>query len=218
MNQIAIADQLISLEEAQRMMRVTLREMLKEPQYVAMLLQVLAEQGVKPCDGACSTSSTDQGCTTDTRLSYSRTVNLMRQDGDEFNFSANMPIQPQQAFTYQVPAYKLGRVIECFYFRPRMGNGGNPDDILVEIKGDDGVLWKKFRGGRHMSDGCCLLECFTDDCIGWDEGFQVTLSHTGAAGNPPLLSAAADWNYLFPGQQSKVKPGWIYPRGRCGTC
>lgn len=215
---IAIPETLVSLEESQRMAEATVIGMLRDPRYRRALLATLAELGIKPCDGACSTGTGTLPamageCTSDTRLSYSRKTNLMRLDGDEFNFKANMPIQPGQSQTYVIPPFKLGRVIECFYFRPKMAENGNPDDIQVVLTGDDGVFWKKFRGGRHMSNGCCLLECFKNDCIGWDEGFRVILTHEGAQGAPPLVSAAADWNYLFETSQSKIIPDWCWPKG-----
>ena len=217
---------MISLEEAvracQRMLPDLLRdampELLRRPDIMATVLSALAAQGIKPCAGSCSTLPAQMGdCSIDTRLSFSRKTNLKRQNGDEFAFSDNMPIQPGQSVEYQIPSFPLGRVIECFYFRPTMGAGGNPDEIKVTITGDDGVLWKTFRGGRHMSNGCCLLECFADDCIGWNEGFRVILEHTGAIGQPALLSAVADWQYLFPGCTSQIKPAWLWPKGRCGS-
>jgi len=214
-----VPEQLVSLEEANRMVQRLIANLPNNPQFLDLLVSALAERGIKACNGTCSTTtpSDSSDCTIDTRLSYSRIQNLKRQNGDEFAFSDNMPLQPGQSVEYTIPAFPLGRVIECFYFRPQMGQGGNPDDIKVTITGEDGVLWKKFRGGRHASQGCCLLECFANDCIGWEEGFRVILEHTGAQGQPPLLSAVADWNYLFPGSSSSMIPGWCWPKGRCGS-
>lgn len=218
---LVVPERLISIEESETHFLLWLNK----PATKALLLELLAAQGFRPCSGACSTGAPapaacdplNQACTIDTRLSYQRKVNLMRRGGDDFNFSANMPLQPGTSATYTIPPYNLGRVIECFYFRPRMAANGNPDDIKVTIKGEDGVEWKVFRGGRHMSssNGCCLLECFKDDCLGYDEGFVIILEHTGPQGSPPLLSAAADWNYLYPGSKSAVWHDWKWPVG-CG--
>lgn len=204
---------LVSLDEAQRMVENLLMRLPNNEAFLNQLVNKLAERGIKACDGGCSINA-ESPCTIDTRLSHSRMLNLQRQDGDEFGFTDNMPIQPQQAVEYTIPAFPLGRVIELFYFRPTMGAGGNPDDLRISISGEDGVLWKKFRGGRHNAspNGCCLLECFANDCIGWDEGFKVTIEHTGPVGSPPLLSAVADWNYLFPGSKSNAMPNWCWPR------
>lgn len=212
-----VAEQLVSLEEANRLFQRLIASLPNNPQFLDLMVNALAERGIKACSGGCGLPSDSSDCTIDTRLSYSRVQNLKRQNGDEFAFSELMPLQPGQSATYTIPSFPLGRVIECFYFRPTMGQNGNPDDIKVTITGEDNVLWKKFRGGRHASQGCCLLECFANDCIGWDEGFNVILEHTGAQGSPPLLSAVADWNYLFPGSQSGMIPGWCWPKGRCGS-
>lgn len=154
-----------------------------------------------------------EGCTIDTRLSLQRKRNLMRLGTDMYVFDTQMPLSPGQSKEWKVPAYPLGRVIENLYFRPEMADGGKPDQIQVQILGEDGVPWAKFSGGRHMINACCLLEFFQEDCIGWGEGFTFKLTHTGALGQPNMIGANSDWNYLFPGQKSSVRPNWCWPKG-----
>ncbi|MCB9750731.1 MAG: hypothetical protein H6713_12165 [Myxococcales bacterium] len=167
-----------------------------------------------PCGGSCSTSATNlYECSYDTRLSYQRIVNLYRQRSQDFLI--DQPLAPQETKTFTVPAYPLGRVIEYLQFRPKMDNGGNPDDIKVTIRGEDGVIWAAFSGGKHVQEACCLLEAFTHDCIGWGEGFVIELYHRGDVGDPAMLSAVVDFEYLFPGMipNSNKYAGWCFPCG-----
>lgn len=178
------------------------------------------------CGGGCSTGGgggDKHHCNDDTRLSAQRKKSLRRQHTHYFGFNTTpnqLPLMPQQTKTWSVPPFKLGRVIEYLYFRPTMDDvddepAKNWDDIIVRITGEDGILWAEFGGGRHMPGAppCCLLEVFEDDCIGWGEGFNVTLQHKGEVGSPAMVSAAMDWHYIFPNQKSELRPNWCWPGG-----
>jgi len=163
------------------------------------------------CDASCKTGGV-YTCGPDTRISLSRMANLTRRRTDNYIFTGNLPLTPGQTKTWEVPPYPIGRVIENFFFRPQMADGGNVDDIKVDLAGDDGVLWASFTGGRHnLNNGCCLLDLFSNDCIGYQEGFRITLTHLGPNGSPNMVRAVADWNYIFPGQSSSVYPNWRWP-------
>lgn len=175
------------------------------------------------CGGSCGSGDHRQQCNEETRLSAQRKKSLRRQKTHFFGFNnpPNMlPLTPGQTKSWTVPPFKLGRVIEYLYFRATMDTvddvqGTNYDDIVVQIRGEDGVLWAEFGGGRHMPDKppCCLLEAFEDDCIGWGEGFVVQLQHKGEVGSPAMVSAAMDWHYIFQNQTSELRPAWKWPEG-----
>lgn len=183
----------------------------------ALVEQCIREKITKHelCSGGCGGSSSDEQCTTDTRLSQQRKANLMRQGTDLYAFTTQLPLAPGETKTWNVPKFPIGRVIENLFFRPTMADGGNVDDIQVEILGEDGVRWAIFTGGRHNGDhGCCLLEFFRQDCIGYDEGFIFRLTHLGSVGQPNMVRAVADWNYLFPNASPRPERGWCWPKGR----
>lgn len=166
------------------------------------------------CAIGCAGNHGDE-CSIDTRISFQRKQNLMRQGTDLYVFGTQMPLEPGQTKSWIVPPYRLGRVIENLFFRPQMADGGNVDDIQVEILGEDGVRWAIFSGGRHNHQtGCCLLEFFRNDCIGYDEGFTFRLTHLGAAGAPNMVRATADWNYLFDNSPPRPQFNWSWPK-RC---
>lgn len=172
------------------------------------------------CGTGCG-SHGDHVCNEDTRLSAQRKINLRRQRGHLFGFdtpAGQFPVLPGETKTWRVPPYPIGRVIEKLYLRLTMSNVNNVpaenwDHVWVTIAGEDGVPWTSFAGGRHMTTGnpCCLLEAFRDDCIGYMEGFLVTLSHKGPNGSPSVVMAAMDWEYIFPGMTSALSPGWCWP-------
>lgn len=185
------------------------------PQELAALVEKCVMEKIarnEICGGSCKTNTADE-CGLDTRLSHQRKVNLTRQGTDLYVFSTQLPLEPGQEKSWTVPKYPVGRVIENLFFRPTMADGGNVDDIQVEILGDDGVRWAIFTGGRHNNNnGCCLLEFFRNDCIGYDETFTFKLKHLGTVGSPNMVRAVADWNYLF--EDARPRDGWAWPK-RC---
>lgn len=166
--------------------------------------------------GECSSCADANACTIHTRLSQQRIKNLRRQRSHYFKI--DQEVQPGETKSFQIPAFLLGRVVEWLQFRPTMDTNGNPDDLKITITGEDGVLWATFSGGKHSQDACCLLEAFDDDCIGWGEGFIVTIEHTGEQGAPAMLSAVLDWYYIFEGQNSSLIPAWKWPNKPRSAC
>lgn len=169
------------------------------------------------CTGACGVTG-EEPCTIHTRLSSQRIKNLRRKRSHTFDIPG--PLAAGASVTVTVPAYQLGRVIEYFSFRPTMDTNGDPNQLRVTIRGEDGVEWAQFAGGKHSDEACCLLEWFEDDCIGWNEGWTVTIQHIGTVGDPAMKSAVLDYNYVFPGQKPVrfCVESYCYPKSLKGGC